>query len=1032
MLKKLYVPFLAIFIILVQPVFSQDIVINEILSDNMSGIIDDYGDHSDWIEVYNTSNSTINLQGYYLSDKKDDPLKWKFPNVSIVSGGYVLVFASKSPSTANQIHANFKLSVEGEYVLLSNPAGDLIHQLDSIPMKTDISYGYKPNGSGVLKYFKDPTPSSSNISTGYDGFVDDPEVNVEGGFYANPIDVEVSHEDIDVVIRYSLDGSEPTSNSSIYFESFSFENVASNPNDISMIPTNPGLNYPQNGFDEGRANTRGWLEPYTVINKTNVLKIKAFKTNYLPSNTITETYFINPETTDRYSFPVISITTERDNFFSDVTGIYVYGTTGELGNYYESGIEWERPICFELYDNNGDLSIEQNLGVRMHGGGGRHSTLKNMRMYARDEYGKSKFKYKWFDNDDNNEFERFLVRGPGHRPDCIPRDDLVDVLIQNYDMDIQHVKHVIVFLNGEYWGIHTIKERFDQEYLSLKYGKKKSDYVILKNSGTIQSGEPDDVTSYYNLLDFIDENDMSLNENYDYVKTQVDMDNYLTYFTTEIFIGNGDWINTNIKFWRYKGFDKNQVEFGPLDGRWRWFMFDFDVAFGGSCNRVNHTVNMLDNCFDPSYGRATRFAIGLKNNEQWRFDVVNKMCDLMNSSFNHKRLGEKINEIHDEMTPEIMEHTERWRYPSMAETINARQYEIPSMTRWNDTFDGLADFNDNRKEKIIEHMQEEFNIENTVEVILDVNDINMGNIKINTLFVSEALDGVNDEVYPWNGTYFQYVHFPLIAIPKLGYRFVEWQETGETQDTLLIDISAGETFTAVFEKDPDFVFDDALYINELMAVNSTTTEDEYGATADWIEIYNPNNKAIDIASFFISDDADDVYKYQFPRGSKNTIIPAYGYKLIWADNRTERGVLHTNFKLSASGEDIVLLAPDSSLIDNLSFGNQVEDVSFGRENDGSATWKFFQIPIGPTPGKTNNNAAIGDINDFSSNSVYPNPVSQGRLVYFNDIMNIELYNSVGQLLIKQDNATKLETGALQSGIYFIKTENKGIIKLLVE
>ena len=1032
MLSRINLSILLFLFVLTQSVISQDIVINEILPDNMSGITDEYDEYSDWIEIHNTSNSIINLEGYYLSDRKNDPLKWKFPNVNIAPNGFVLVFASKSPSTSSELHANFKLSVEGEFVLLSDPSGNLIDQYDSIPLLADISYGHKPNGTGDLRFFNDPTPGFSNISTGYDGFVNEPELSLLGGFYANPIDVEVSHDDIDVVLRYSLDGSEPNENSSIYYESLTFENVASNPNDISTIPTNPSFNYPQNGFNENRANTRGWLEPYTVINKTNVFKIKAFKTNYLPSHTITETYFINPETTNRYSLPVVSLTTERDGFFSEISGMYVYGVTGELGNYYEEGIEWERELTFELFENDGSLAIEQNLGARTHGGGGRHSTLKNLRMYSREEYGKSKFKYKWFDNYDTKEFKRFLLRGPGHRPDCVPRDDLVDLIIQNFDMDIQHVRHLIVFLNGEYWGVHTVKERFDQKYLEEKYGKKEEDYVILKNSGTIHSGNPEDLDGYYNLLDFVEENDMDLEENYEYVKTQIDMENYLSYFTTEVFFGNGDWIDTNIKFWRYKGLDKNQDAFGPLDGRWRWFMFDFDVAFGGSCNRVNYTLNMLDNCFDPSYGRATRLARGLKNSEQWRFDFVNRMCDLMNSSFNNKRMGEKIEEIHEVLSPEMMEHTERWRYPSMAETLNARQYEIPTMDRWNQTFEGFDEFKENRKGRIIEDLQEEFDISETISIVLDVNDIMMGNIKINTLFVSEALDGVEEDVYPWNGTYFQDVSFPLIAVPKLGYRFVEWQETGETQDTLLIDIDEAETFTAVFEKDPDFVFDDALFINEFMASNSNIIEDEYGANADWIEIYNPNNKAIDIASFYISDDAENIYKYQFPRGSKSTIIPAFGYKLIWADDRDERGVLHTNFKLNISGEDLVLLAPDSSLIDNISFGNQEDNVSFGRVEDGDPSWKFFQIPIRPTPGKTNNNAAIGDINNFSALSIYPNPVSQGRMAYFNNTMNIEVYNSVGQLLLKKDNATKLETSAMQSGIYFIKTENRGIIKLMVE
>ncbi|MCK5774540.1 MAG: CotH kinase family protein [Bacteroidales bacterium] len=1014
-------------------VFSQNLVINEILSNNNSGISDEYGDHSDWIEIVNLSNYAVNLDGYYLSDKKEDPLKWRFPNTTVPANGFVLVFASKKESINNELHTNFLLSADGEYVLLSNPNGDLLHQLDSVPMYEDVSYGYKPDGVGELLFFPETTPLQSNITQGYQGFLSLPTLSKEPGFYEETISVEVLHEDANVVLRYTLDGSEPSFDSPIYETSLVFDDVASNPNGISEIKTNPSFDFPKPGYTESCANSRGWVQPYSIINKSNTLKVGAFKDGYVTSSTVSATYFVNLLLNEMYEYPIISITTNADSLFSEDRGIYVYGTTGEEGNYNESGREWEREVNFQLFNEDGQLEVDQNLGARIHGGGGRHSTLKNLRMYARDDYGKSKFKYKWFDNSDNSTFKRFIVRGSGNRPNCTPRDDIADMLIQNYDMDIQHYKHVIVFINGEYWGIHTIKERFDQDYLEIKYGKKEDDYVILKNSGTLYAGEPEDLLVYYNLLDFVTESDMTLNENYEHVKFQVDMDNYLSYYTSEVFMGNVDWVNANIRFWRYKGFDKSDIN-GSLDGRWRWFMYGFDGAFGHSCNRVSYNMNVLDDSFDPDIvpSRATKLARGLKHNEQWRFDFVNKMCDIMNSNFNHKNVNEKINEIDAILRPELPEHIDRWRYPSIAETLMEREDEVPSMDKWNNTIAEFRDFNDNRKEVIIGQMQAEFEIGDTIHVVLSVNDKDMGNIKVNSIFISEALDGVSDELYPWHGTYFKNVHFPLVAIPKLGYLFVEWQETGETNDSIVVELSAGDTYTAVFEEDPDFVFDDALYINEFMASNKTNITDEYEAHADWIEIYNPNNQAIDLASFFISDDADEPYKYRFPRGYKNTILPALGYMLIWTDDRDERGPLHTNFKLSAAGEDIVLLAPDSSLIDNLTFGVQQEDISFGREKDGDDAWKFFQTPIDPTPGQTNNNASVSDIVNVNTLNLYPNPVAKGREVYFSHVVNIEVYNAKGQLLLNKKNASKLETNNFDSGIYLIKTEKRGVLKLLVE
>ncbi len=1010
---------------------AQDLVINEILSSNINGITDSYGEHNDWIEVYNNTSSAINLYAYSLSDKNENPQKWKFPNVIIPSNGFVLVFASENDNIGQELHCNFKISKEGEYISLYSPSGILVDRIDSVVLRDDVSYGHLQDASNNMKYFDVPTPEMSNTSTGYNGFVSNPTVSHESGFYTSAINVSVEHNSSQAVLRYTLDGSLPTLNSPIYNSSINFSDATSKPNDVSLIKTNPSFDYPKPGYDLDRANTRGWLNPYENINKTNVLKVKAFVTDYLPSETISSTFFVYAEADEKYSLPVVSLTTNEANFFDDEIGIYVYGTTGEEGNYKESGREWERPTLVQYFENDGTLAFEQYLGARIHGGGGRHSTIKNLRMYARSDYGNDELKYKFFDNSDINTFKRFMIRGPGHRPDCSPRDDFADLLIQNYNMDIQHVQHVILFVNGEYWGIHTIKERFDQKYLSLKYGKKDEDYVVMRNKGTLDSGEEGDEEHYENLLDFVQTNDMEEDENYEYVKTQIDIDNYLSYFTSEVYMGNVDWVISNIKFWRYKGFDKNSNISNGLDGRWRWFMFDFDLVFGGSCDDISPFINVLDNAFDESIGEATVLACGLKQNEQFVFDFVNRMCDHMNSNFNIRNFRKQLNEIDQSMTPEMLEHTSRWRYPSISSTLAFRQNEIPTLTQWSTVLSELYEYPEDRKRKIIDHLTEEFYLEDSIPIVLNVNDIIMGNIKVNSLFISEALDGVSETVYPWNGTYFEDVPFQLVALPKLGYRFVEWQESGDTQDSLLLDLNEGAAYTAIFEEDPDFVFEDALFINEFMADNKSTITDEYNANADWIEIYNPNNKPVDIANFYISDNAEDAHKYQFPIGETSTIIEAYGYKLVWCDDRTERGPLHTSFKLNASGEDIVLVAPDSSIIDKLSFGPQEEDIAYGREKDGEDHWIYFQKPFGPTPNATNNNASIDEL-IYNQLDIYPNPVNSGNRVYFQNQVNIKLYNSLGQLISVNNLVTSLETSGLNPGVYIVLSEENGRSKLLVE
>lgn len=204
MLLNIRYPLIFLLVYLTQIVFSQELRINEVVSSNISGIKDKSGDYSDWIEIHNLTSSTIDLGGYYLSDKKENPLKWKFPTFLIAANGYILVFASEKNSTETELHANFKLATEGENILLSKPDGNLIAQLDSIPLKDDISYGFKIEENSSYKYFSEPTPKAANTTNAFLGFLGETVLNFASGFYPVPIDVRISQIDVGAEARYTL------------------------------------------------------------------------------------------------------------------------------------------------------------------------------------------------------------------------------------------------------------------------------------------------------------------------------------------------------------------------------------------------------------------------------------------------------------------------------------------------------------------------------------------------------------------------------------------------------------------------------------------------------------------------------------------------------------------------------------------------------------------------------------------------------------------------------------------------------------
>lgn len=144
----------------------------------------------------------------------------------------------------------------------------------------------------------------------------------------------------------------------------------------------------------------------------------------------------------------------------------------------------------------------------------------------------------------------------------------------------------------------------------------------------------------------------------------------------------------------------------------------------------------------------------------------------------------------------------------------------------------------------------------------------------------------------------------------------------------------------------------ALCINEFMASNNSFIADEHQDFDDWIEIYNPSDRDIDLGGCYFSDDVNEPLMWSIPLGhSAQTVVPSHGFLVLWADGETDEGVLHLPFKLSSSGEVILFTAADGTiLLDKVEYNKQKESTSYGRTTDGAASWSYFSTP---TPGNIN-------------------------------------------------------------------------------
>lgn len=170
------------------------VFINELLPLNQFTNCDEYGDYDDWLELYNCSDETVDLNGFYLTDDPDFPCKWQFPDTSITPNTYLLIWCDDEPEQGS-MHASFRLSAEGETILMFTSEGETI--LDSLTFPTlepDISYGYLPD-NGYQYYILQPTPGMENISFSDSGNTEpaeSPHVFRLEAIYPNPFNHSVT------------------------------------------------------------------------------------------------------------------------------------------------------------------------------------------------------------------------------------------------------------------------------------------------------------------------------------------------------------------------------------------------------------------------------------------------------------------------------------------------------------------------------------------------------------------------------------------------------------------------------------------------------------------------------------------------------------------------------------------------------------------------------------------------------------------------------------------------------------------------
>ena len=453
------------------------VVISEIMTTNVDTIADFEGDYPDWIELYNTDNSTsVDLEDWFLTDDPANLTKWRFPaDAEVSAADTLLVFASgkTSQAPAGEYHANFRLDEEGEYLAVVQPNGTTIefHYSPNFPEQfPGISYGLLSNVGNPqdAEYFEAPTPNDTNPANGFSARANAIPPSVLRGFYdaqqSVTFNVPPGH-----TIRYTLNGDTP---------SRTVGNLYSGPITVGT-PGSPlqttVLRHVAYGDDfvvsEVQSNTYIYVGDVVTQSDTDAATLgypdewgllaagSRISAEYgMDSDITSDADYVNSIQEDLKAVPSLSIVTDAEHLFDHTDGIYA--------NTVQFGRDWERPASLEFIDPAG-VAFNVNAGIRVTGNLTREvDKLKHsFRLLFKSEYGKDRLdledisaRYDLFPRDDREEFDNLLVRRGSnqysHLSDQFTRDS-------HHDMGAIAVQgeFVHLYLNGMYWGLYNLVEK---------------------------------------------------------------------------------------------------------------------------------------------------------------------------------------------------------------------------------------------------------------------------------------------------------------------------------------------------------------------------------------------------------------------------------------------------------------------------------------------------------------------------------------------------------------------------------------------
>lgn len=587
------------------------LLINEVMTSNSKYIPQAFGRCYDWVELINASNQSINLADYTLSDDLSSFDICTLPDVTLGSGQtFIVICSGNSQSTDRKtFHADFVLSAEYSPLYLFDKQQNLVDWISLCNIPPDTSYGRLPEKKGFY-HFEAPSPGKKN-SNGLYGISQIPKPSVQGGTYASEDNLEIELLGSGDIF-YTLDGTIPTKSSKKY----------STP---------------------------------IQLQRTSVIRAVAIEPDMLSSDVLSTSYFLDVE----HNLPIISLSVNPSDMFSDSAGIYVQGNS-ENGNYYR---DWEKLANLTFYEDNGD-GFSVDCGLRMHGGGSRASDeKKSLKVVLRPKYGQSTMIYSLFGENTPNEFSSLVIRAGEDYRHTVFRSELLSMLAKDACKDAltQDHKYCVLYVNGQYFGIFALMERYNEDYYAARYNVTPESVTIVDTINLASS-------SFTKLLEYCANHNMKDAKSYAYIEQRVDIDNLIDWCIMQAYAGNTD-ISYNVRI----------MSSTQGDGKWRYCLYDLDWTMRNEAPAFDRIFKASNAIFSlPKY---------LIQNDEFKQKFYARAEQLRDGVLSNENVLAQIEEYDELLRQELPADRKKWGC-SMA-TYEKRLETLKSMVRDIDRWDSL-------------------------------------------------------------------------------------------------------------------------------------------------------------------------------------------------------------------------------------------------------------------------------------------------------------------------------------------------------